>query len=129
MAGNCVVICIEPRGSDGRAARWLRKHPDGVGTLNFEVEDAQRAFELLESRGGTPIDDVRRFRDSGGGELACFSIATPFGDTTFRFTGAARLPRRSTRASRSTRHRGAVRTAWASRASTTRPRTSRRWAT
>src|SRR5512142_72218 len=78
MAGNCVVICIEPRGEGGRASRWLRKHPDGVGTLNFEVEDAARAFRLLESRGATPIDDVRRFEDAGGGTLACFSIATPF---------------------------------------------------
>ncbi|HVO12952.1 MAG TPA: VOC family protein [Vicinamibacteria bacterium] len=85
MAGDCVVICIAPRGEGGRAWRWLRKHPDGVGTLNFEVEDAQRAFRLLESRGATPIDDVRRFEDGSGGTLACFSIATPFGDTTFRF--------------------------------------------
>ena len=84
MAGNCVVVCIEPRGEGGRAWRWLRKYPDGVGTLNFEVEDAERAFRLLEGRGGTPIDDVRRFED-GRGELAFFSIATPFGDTTFRF--------------------------------------------
>ncbi|MGE5126151.1 MAG: 4-hydroxyphenylpyruvate dioxygenase family protein [Betaproteobacteria bacterium] len=84
MAGDCVVVCIEPRGEGGRAWRWLRKYPDGVGTLNFEVEDAERAFRLLEGRGGTPIDDVRRFED-GRGELACFSIATPFGDTTFRF--------------------------------------------
>jgi fumarylacetoacetase len=84
LAGNCVVVCIEPRGEGGRAWRWLRKHPDGVGTLNFEVEDVERTFRLLEGRGGTPIDDVRRFRD-GDGELAFFSITTPFGDTTFRF--------------------------------------------
>ncbi len=84
MAGNCIVVCIEPRGEGGRAWRWLRKFPDGVGTLNFEVEDAERAFRLLESRGGTPIDDVRSFQD-GQGELRCFSIATPFGDSTFRF--------------------------------------------
>ena len=85
LAGNCVVVCIEPRADDARAGRWLRKHPDGVGTLNFEVEDVEKAFRLLESRGGTPIDEVRRFRDAKGGELACFSITTPFGDTTFRF--------------------------------------------
>jgi 4-hydroxyphenylpyruvate dioxygenase len=85
MAGNCVVICIAPRGESGRAWRYLRKHPDGVGTLNFEVEDAQRAFSLIEKRGGTPISDVQRERDATGGEIAYFSIATPFGDTTFRF--------------------------------------------
>lgn len=85
LAGNCVVVCIEPRGEGGRAWRWLRKHPDGVGTLNFEVEDAAKAFRLLEGRGGTPIDDIRRHRDEGGHEIAFFSITTPFGDTTFRF--------------------------------------------
>jgi len=84
MAGNAVVVCIEPRGEGGRAWRWLRKHPDGVGTLNFEVEDVDKALRLLEKRGGTPIDAVRRFQDEGG-EIAFFSITTPFGDTTFRF--------------------------------------------
>jgi 4-hydroxyphenylpyruvate dioxygenase len=85
LAGNCVVVCIEPRGEGGRAWRWLRKHPDGVGTLNFEVQDVEKAFRLLEGRGGTPIDDVRRFTEPAGGEIAFFSITTPFGDTTFRF--------------------------------------------
>ncbi len=84
-AGNCVVVCIEPRGEGGRAWRWLRKHPDGVGTLNFEVEDVDRTFRLLEGRGGTPIADVRRLGDERGNEIAFFSITTPFGDTTFRF--------------------------------------------
>src|SRR5262252_7482201 len=85
LAGNCAVVCIAPRGEGGRASRWLKKYPDGVGTLNFEVEDAQKAFRLLEGRGGTPIDDVRRERDARGNEIAFFSITTPFGDTTFRF--------------------------------------------
>lgn len=84
MAGNCVVTCIAPQGEGGRAWRYLRKHPDGIGTLNFEVADVQKAFALLESRGGTPIDEISQDRDASG-EIAFFSIATPFGDTTFRF--------------------------------------------
>jgi 4-hydroxyphenylpyruvate dioxygenase len=84
MANDCVVVCIEPRGNESRAARWLRKHPDGVGTLNFEVEDVEKAFGLLEKRGGTPIHDVKRVKE-GGDTFAFFSITTPFGDTTFRF--------------------------------------------
>ncbi|MFT3769304.1 MAG: 4-hydroxyphenylpyruvate dioxygenase [Minicystis sp.] len=83
-AGNCTLVLIEPIGEGGRAWRFLRKHPEGVGTLTFEVEDAARAFALLEERGGTPITDVQRFEDDGG-KLAMFSITTPFGDTTFRF--------------------------------------------
>jgi 4-hydroxyphenylpyruvate dioxygenase len=85
MAGNAIVVCIEPRGEGGRASRWLRSHPDGVGTLNFEVEDVEKTFKLLEGRGGTPIDDVRRFKDARGNEIAFFSITTPFGDASFRF--------------------------------------------
>jgi 4-hydroxyphenylpyruvate dioxygenase len=84
MAGNCVVTCIAPQGEGGRAWRYLRKHPDGIGTLNYEVESAQKAFDLLEGRGGTPIDDIAHHEDATG-EIAFFSVATPFGDTTFRF--------------------------------------------
>jgi 4-hydroxyphenylpyruvate dioxygenase len=83
-AGDCTIVCSEPVGEGGRAWRFLHKHPDGVGAIVFEVEDAERAFRVLESRGGTPIDDIQRHRDEGG-TLATFSITTPFGDTTFRF--------------------------------------------
>ena len=85
MAGNSVVVCIAPRGEGGRAWRYLQKHPDGVGTLNFEVQDVKKTFQVLERRGGTPLDDIRSDVDAQGGRLASFSIATPFGDTTFRF--------------------------------------------
>ncbi|MGE5185937.1 MAG: 4-hydroxyphenylpyruvate dioxygenase family protein [Acidobacteriota bacterium] len=84
-AGNIRVICSAPKGdAGGRAARFLSKHPDGVGTLIFEVEDAERTFRLLEERGGTPIDEIQTFKDDAG-TLRQFSITTPFGDCTFRF--------------------------------------------
>ncbi len=83
-ANNIHVVCSTPLGEGGRAARFLSKHPDGVGTLIFEVEDADKAFRLLEERGGTPIEDVQTFKDDGG-TLRQFSITTPFGDCTFRF--------------------------------------------
>jgi 4-hydroxyphenylpyruvate dioxygenase len=83
-AGNINVVCSSPIGSGGRAARFLSKHPDGVGTLIFEVEDAAHAFRLLEERGATPIDEIETFQDEGG-TLRQFSITTPFGDCTFRF--------------------------------------------
>src|SRR4051812_3047706 len=83
-AGNINVVCSSPVGEGGRAARFLSKHPDGVGTLIFEVEDIEKTFRLLEQRGGTPIDDIQTCTDDGG-TLRQFSITTPFGDTTFRF--------------------------------------------
>jgi 4-hydroxyphenylpyruvate dioxygenase len=84
QAGEVLVVCSQPLGEGGRAWRYLRKHPDGVGTLIFEVEDIERAFRILDSRGGTPIDEIQRVKEDGG-EFASFSITTPFGDTTFRF--------------------------------------------
>ncbi len=83
-AGNTTLVLCEPIGAGGRAFRFLRKHPEGVGTIIFEVEDIERAFDFLEARGGTFITDIQRFADDGG-TLAMFSITTPFGDTTFRF--------------------------------------------
>ncbi|WP_437606146.1 VOC family protein [Sorangium sp. So ce834] len=84
QAGECAIVCSQPIGEGGRAWRYLRKHPDGVGTIVFEVEDVDRAFRLLDGRGGTPIDEIHRVTE-GGGTFASFSITTPFGDTTFRF--------------------------------------------
>jgi len=83
-AGNIRIVCSSPVGEGGRAARFLSKHPDGVGTLVFEVADVDRTFRLLEQRGGTPISDIETFRDDGG-TLRQFAITTPFGDCTFRF--------------------------------------------
>src|SRR6516225_4215996 len=66
------------------AWRYLRKHPEGVGTVVIAVEDLDQAFRLLDERGATFITDVQRFEDDGG-TLKMVSITTPFGDTTFRF--------------------------------------------
>jgi 4-hydroxyphenylpyruvate dioxygenase len=85
-AGAVTLICSAPVGEGGRAWRWLQKHPEGVGTVNYEVEDIDKTLKLLEARGGTIIDDqVQRHTDAKGGKLAFFSITTPFGNTTFRF--------------------------------------------
>jgi 4-hydroxyphenylpyruvate dioxygenase len=84
QAGDVRVVCSAPVGQGGRAWRYLRKHPDGVGSVVFEVEDAERCFRLLDERGGTPITDVQEHRDEGG-TLRTFNITTPLGDTTFRF--------------------------------------------
>jgi 4-hydroxyphenylpyruvate dioxygenase len=84
QAGQALFVIHQPVGQGGRAWRYLRKHPEGVGTVVLEVDEIDRAFRLLDERGGTFITDVQRFRDDGG-TLAMFSITTAFGDTTFRF--------------------------------------------
>jgi 4-hydroxyphenylpyruvate dioxygenase len=83
-AGGVRVVCSTPVGEGGRAWRWLRRHPDGLGSVVLEVEDAERCFRLLEERGGTPTADLHEHRDDGGA-LRTFSITTPLGDTTLRF--------------------------------------------
>ena len=85
QSGDIVVTCSTPVGEGGRAHRYLSKHPDGVGTIAFEVSDIHRTFELLEERGGTAITEVQTFEEADG-RIDTFSITTPFGDTTFRFT-------------------------------------------
>jgi 4-hydroxyphenylpyruvate dioxygenase len=91
-AGEALFVIHQPIGDGGRAWRYLRKHPEGVGTVVFEVEEIDRAFRLLDERGGTLITDVQRFSEAGG-TLAMFSITTPFGDTTFRFVERRGYPR------------------------------------
>jgi 4-hydroxyphenylpyruvate dioxygenase len=83
-AGDATFVIHQPAGEGGRAWRYLRKHPEGVGTIVLAVEDIQQTFRLLDERGATLITDVQRFEDEGG-TLEMVSITTPFGDTTFRF--------------------------------------------
>ncbi|HMJ12501.1 MAG TPA: VOC family protein, partial [Polyangiaceae bacterium] len=62
----------------------LSKHPDGIGTIAFEVEDIRHTFATLDANGATPINEVQTYEDDLG-SLQTFSVTTPFGDTTFRF--------------------------------------------
>ena len=84
QAGEITVFAQQPLTESCRAARFLSRHPEGVGTLVFKVRDAQAAFDLLEARGATPIGDLVEHRDHGG-TLKTFSVTTPLGSTTFRF--------------------------------------------
>jgi len=91
-AGDVRVLVSQPTGTGtSDASLFLRKHPDGVGMLVFEVEEIETAFRLLEERGGTPTTDVVTVRD-GGGTFRTFGITTPFGDTEFRFVERRGFP-------------------------------------
>jgi 4-hydroxyphenylpyruvate dioxygenase len=52
-----------------------------VGTVVFDVEDVERAFALLDERGGTSSPTSSASRTTGA-RWRC-SPSTPFGDTTF----------------------------------------------
>ena len=47
QAGNVVLVVSQPVGEGGRAWRYLRKHPDGVGTLNYQVEDIEKTCDEI----------------------------------------------------------------------------------
>lgn len=83
-AGGARLVFMEPLGSKGESFRWLEKHPEGVGRLVFDVEDAERAFAILTARGATPLTGIER-RNVDGGTVTWFDIATAIGDTLFRF--------------------------------------------
>lgn len=83
-AGDASYLLSEPLTSAGTVARYLERHPDGVGEVVFEVTDAAAAFGVLEERGAAMVMDVREAEDAGG-TIAWFSIATAFGETRFTF--------------------------------------------
>jgi len=84
QAGDATFVFIEPMGIGGAAWRFLQKHPEGIGTLVFQVEDIDKAYHLLDERGATLMGEVEHFVNEDR-KNATFAITTPFGDTTFRF--------------------------------------------
>ncbi len=73
---------------DPRAQRWLRRHPDGIGTVSYLVADIDQAWRFLTGRDATPIHGVQETRVGNGsqqGRFRHFSITTALGDVTFRF--------------------------------------------
>ena len=84
-AGDIRLVVSAPVNASCRAARWLSKHPEGVGTITFQVRDIEKTYRLLGERGGTFIHGITEASTTDGGSIKLFSITTPFGDTTFRF--------------------------------------------
>ena len=84
-AGDVRVCVSTPLHEDCRAARYLRRHPAGIMSLSFRVEDLDRTLFLLEQRGATVLADPIEDRDASGGRYRSFEIATPLGDVAFRY--------------------------------------------
>lgn len=82
QAGQCMLVCSEPLSEDSPSARYLRKHPEGIGAISFEVNDIETAFRVISTRGGTPTCSIQRYQHNGG-DLGIFSIASPLDDVRF----------------------------------------------
>lgn len=86
QAGDIRVAVSSPlEGSQGRAARYLSRHPAGIGSLTFEVEDVEATWRFLEGRGGTFIHRIETTKTPDGGQFRHFSVTTALGDVSFRF--------------------------------------------
>ena len=87
-----VSTCVPVEGRPlPRAGRWLRRHPDGIGSISFAVDDIERAWNFLLQRDATPIhgiEDVRVGHGTQQGRFRHFSITTALGDVSFRFLQA-----------------------------------------
>jgi len=91
-AGDVRVCVSTPLHEDCRAARYLRRHPAGIMSLSFRVEDLDKTMHLLEERGATVLADPIEDRDSSGGRYRSFEIATPLGDVAFRYVERTDYP-------------------------------------
>ena len=84
-AGDIRVVVSTPLSDRGRAATYLRNHPDGVSSISFRVKDVDQTWDFLAPRGATFLSDIETYRDEDGGTYRRFVIATPLGDLSYRF--------------------------------------------
>ncbi len=87
QAGQVRVAVSSPVGGvhTGRAARWLRRHPEGIGSLTFSVDDIDAAWAHLTSHDATPITRIEASATADGGRWRQFLVTTAIGDVAFRF--------------------------------------------
>ena len=84
-AGDIRVVVSTPLSNRGRAATYLRNHPDGVSSVSFRVKNVDETWDFLAPRGATFLSDIETYRDAAGGSYRRFLIATPLGDLVYRF--------------------------------------------
>lgn len=93
-AGEVRVTVVQPLTPTSIAGRYLKRHPDGITTLVFEVADVAATFAVLEQRGATIVDEVTWVDGADGARIGWFDITTPFGEGRFRFLERGRGPSR-----------------------------------
>jgi 4-hydroxyphenylpyruvate dioxygenase len=84
-AGDVRVCVSAPLHQTSKAARYLKRHPAGVMSLGFRVQDLEKTMYFLDKRGGTFLADPIEAKDERGGRYRSVEIATPLGDVAFRF--------------------------------------------
>jgi 4-hydroxyphenylpyruvate dioxygenase len=83
-----VRVCVSSYGDASRkskVSRYLRRHPSGIMSLSFRVQNLAGTMAFLESRGGTFLDEPVEHVESSGAYYKSVQIATPLGEVAFRF--------------------------------------------
>ncbi|HSL18839.1 MAG TPA: VOC family protein [Methylomirabilota bacterium] len=88
-AGKARCVCVTPRERGSAAARWLKRHPDGVRAVGFRVRDLDHTRRVLAQREATFCSEIVAEADREGRPHRHFDIATPLGDVRFRFVERA----------------------------------------
>lgn len=78
------VILSKPITEWSVAAKYLALHPEGIGALNFRVNDLKESCQFLKSRHATFLYDTVAVTTPQGVFRQC-AIATPLADVIFRF--------------------------------------------
>jgi 4-hydroxyphenylpyruvate dioxygenase len=84
QAGDITIEVIAPNSEDSFASYHRHFHAAGIATVNFRVRDIETAWQRLEERGATFIDDIQT-HEADGGRYRRFEIATPLGNASFGF--------------------------------------------
>lgn len=84
-AGDVRVCVSTPAAPHSKAARYMKRHPAGVMSLSFRVENLAQTEAYLDKRGATFLTEPLEFKDPNGGTYRQFEIATPLGEVAFRF--------------------------------------------
>ncbi len=84
-AGDVRVCVSTPLAPQSKAARYGKRHPSGVMSLSFRVENLAQTEAYLDKRGATFLSEPLELKDAHGGTYRQFEIATPLGEVAFRF--------------------------------------------
>jgi 4-hydroxyphenylpyruvate dioxygenase len=84
QAGDVAIEVLESQRDDSFAAYHRQFHTAGIATVNFRVRDAEAAWNRLEERGATFVDDIEAVEE-GSSSYKRFEIASPLGNATFGF--------------------------------------------
>lgn len=83
-ARNINIEVIQGISERSLPAQHLKHQSAGICSVKFLVRDIQHAFDTLESRDATIIEDIQTVQTDAG-SYQSFEIATPLGQTTYTF--------------------------------------------